>query len=203
MRSKGVWAALFVGFLMLFVLVAIGTDPSSPVKGSLAVAAGDQVVPVCNEYLARFAAHRLPVFATRCWHTPAHCSFAERGGPWPPHCIAGTPGARFPPELQLPEDVFIISKGTSSEADAYSAFEGTHLGELLRAQAVRRVFVGGLATDYCVLNTVSDALARGYQSVLLEDAIRAVNVKPGDGERAIEQMLSAGAQVADLQRLRA
>jgi len=171
--------------------------------GSLAVADGDGVVPVFNEYIARFSSQRLPVFATRCWHTPDHCSFAERGGPWPPHCIAGTAGARFAPDLDLPEDVFIISKGTSSEADAYSGFEGTNLDDLLRSQAVHRVFIGGLATDYCVLNTVMDALAKGYATILLEDATRAVNVDSGDGQRAIERMLAAGCQVANLERFSA
>ena len=171
--------------------------------GSLAVAEGDQVVTVVNRYIERFSSSRLPVFATRCWHTPNHCSFAERGGPWPPHCIAGTPGARFAPDLKLPEDAFIVSKGTSSEADAYSGFEGTNLNELLRSQAVSRVFVGGLTTDYCVLNTVLDALANGYQTVLLEDATRAVNVQAGDGQRAVEKMLAAGAQAATLERFSA
>lgn len=171
--------------------------------GSLAVAGADKVVTVLNGYLARFAAQSLPVFATRCWHTPAHCSFVESGGPWPPHCIAGSPGARFAPGLELPDDVFIVSKGTAREADAYSGFEGTNLEELLRSQNVRRVFVGGLTTDYCVLNTVTDALARGFRTVLLEDAIRAVNVKAGDGDRAIAQMVAAGAWVANLQRVSA
>lgn len=167
--------------------------------GSLAVAEGDQVVPVFNRYIGRFSSQQLPVFATRCWHTPDHCSFTGRGGPWPRHCIAGTPGARFAPGLDLPEDVFIVSKGASSEADAYSGFEGTNLNELLRSQAVSRVFIGGLATDYCVLNTVLDALANGYKGVLLEDATRAVDVEAGDGRRAIEKMLAAGAQLASLE----
>lgn len=171
--------------------------------GNLAVVGGDEVVPVFNAYIQRFLAHQLPVFATRCWHTPHHCSFTEQGGPWPPHCIAGTPGARFAPGLELPEAAFVISKGTSRDADAYSGFEGTNLDELLRGQGVRRVFVGGLATDVCVVNTVMDALDLGYQTVLLKDATRSVNLKEGDGERAIDKMVAAGSKIATLEQFSA
>jgi nicotinamidase/pyrazinamidase len=161
--------------------------------GSLAVPRGDEVVHALNRYIALFQQRGLPVFATRDWHPPQHCSFREQGGPWPPHCIAGSDGARFAALLDLPCDVRIISKATATQTDAYSGFEGTELTELLRQAGVSRVFVGGLATDYCVLNTVRDARRFGFGAMLLADAIRAVDVAPGDGERAIAEMLGAGA----------
>jgi nicotinamidase/pyrazinamidase len=167
--------------------------------GSLAVPDGDRVVPVLNRYIARFVAADLPVFATRDWHPPDHCSFAPRGGPWPPHCVAGSPGAAFAPALELPVGTTVVSKADSPERDAYSGFQGTDLADGLRAQGVRRVFVGGLATDYCVLHTVQDALAAGFAVVLLTDAVRAVEIKPGDGARALAAMQDAGAVPAALE----
>ena len=161
--------------------------------GSLAVSDGDAVVPVLNEAIALFTAANLPVVATRDWHPANHCSFHAQGGIWPAHCIGGSHGAAFSPALQLPASTQIISKATTAERDAYSGFEGTDLGTQLSAQGVKRVFVGGLATDYCVLQTVLDALKQHLQVVLLLDAIRAVDVKPGDGERAIARMIEAGA----------
>ena len=161
--------------------------------GRLAVSAGDEVVPVLNAYLRAFGRRGLPVFATRDWHPPDHCSFREHGGPWPPHCVAHSDGARFAPLLDLPCGVTIISKATEARKDAYSGFDGTALDGILRAAGVRRLFVGGLATDYCVLNTVRDARRLGYAVRLLTDAIRAVDVQPGDGERAVAQMRALGA----------
>lgn len=164
--------------------------------GSLAVPRGDEVVPPLNRCLALFSQKSLPVYASRDWHPPDHCSFRAQGGPWPPHCMADTYGAEFAANLDLPADAVIISKADTPEKDAYSAFEGTDLGLCLKAVDVRRLFVGGLATDYCVLNTVKDALALGYGVVLLADAVRAVEVTPGDGEKAMMEMRTLGAQIA-------
>lgn len=162
--------------------------------GSLAVPRGDEVVPVLNRYMAAFMRRGLPIFATRDWHPPNHCSFQPYGGPWPPHCVAGSEGAEFAPVLELPASSILITlKGTQPDKDAYSAFDGTDLDARLRAQGVGRLFVGGLATDYCVLCTVEDGLKAGYAVVLLQDAIRAVNVRPGDGERAEAEMIRRGA----------
>lgn len=161
--------------------------------GSLAVAGGDAAIAPLNGWLGRFAPARLPVCATRDWHPADHCSFAAQGGPWPPHCVAGTPGAQFAAALALPADAVVISKATTREADAYSGFAGTDLHARLQALGVRRLFVGGLATDYCVLNTVLDARRLGYAVVLLVACIRAVDVRPGDGARALEAMGAAGA----------
>lgn len=162
--------------------------------GSLAVPNGDEVIPVLNRYTDAFSAQNLPVYATRDWHPMLHCSFRAQGGSWPPHCIANTHGAEFTAALRLPADVTVISKATSPEQDAYSGFEGTDLDQRLRAAGIRRLFVGGLATDYCVLNTVRDALRLGYAVMLLTDAIRAVDVQPGDGQRAEAEMVGLGAQ---------
>lgn len=160
--------------------------------GRLAVPEGDAVVPALNGYLALARRKGLRVFASRDWHPPNHCSFRAQGGPWPEHCVAGTPGAEFAPGLELPPDAIIISKAVAAGSEAYSAFAGTDLERQLRELRVKRLLVGGLTTDYCVLNTVRDARKAGFEVLLLQDAIRAVNVKPGDGERAEREMRELG-----------
>ncbi|HCI14423.1 MAG TPA: nicotinamidase [Gallionellaceae bacterium] len=143
----------------------------------------------------------MPVFATRDWHPEHHCSFRERGGPWPPHCVQGTHGAEFSPALRLPPSVVIISKATAPDQDAYSSFLGTDMDDRLRATGIHRIFIGGLATDYCVLNTARDALRLGYQVFVLVDAIRAVDVQPGDGSRAKQEMLNLGARCITVEEI--
>jgi len=171
--------------------------------GSLAVAGGDEVVPVLNRYIDAFLAQGLPVYATRDWHPERHCSFYEQGGPWPVHCVAGTPGAEFAAALRLPPGTTVISKATSQDREAYSSFQGTDLDSHLREAGIRRLFIGGLTTDYCVLNSVKDARRHGYDVFVLTDAIRAVNVRPGDGQRAEEEMAGLGAQRITLNGLSA
>jgi nicotinamidase/pyrazinamidase len=169
--------------------------------GSLAVKGGDEILAPLNQYIAVAEKQGLPVFATRDWHPAQHCSFKEEGGPWPPHCVVGSRGAEFAPELRLPESGVVISKGATIEKDAYSGFEGTDLDERLHSVGIRRVLIGGLATDYCVLNTVKDALNQGYEVLLLEDAIAAVNVNPEDGKDAIDEMISLGAVPIRIERI--
>ncbi|MFN3545715.1 MAG: nicotinamidase [Thiobacillus sp.] len=171
--------------------------------GSLAVPDGAAVVPVLNRYIDAFVAAGLPVYATRDWHPPRHCSFREQGGPWPVHCVVDTPGAAFAPGLALPPSVPIISKATEAGREAYSSFEGTPLDSRLRRAGIRRLFIGGLATDYCILNSVRDALRLGYEVFVLTDAVRAVNVDPGDGERALAEMTRLGAQCITFEELAA
>ena len=161
--------------------------------GSLAVPDGDKVVAPLNQYIQIFKKASLPIIASRDWHPVNHCSFVDQGGDWPPHCVAGTTGAAFVEELLLPAAVPIISKAISPEKDSYSDFEGTDLDEQLRSLGVHRLFIGGIATDYCVLSTVLDGLQNGYSVFLLTDASRAVDVQPGDGDRAIEKMKRKGA----------
>jgi nicotinamidase/pyrazinamidase len=175
-------------------LIAVDVQNDFLPGGSLAVPEGDAVVPALNRYLAAFGARALSVFATRDWHPPNHCSFRAQGGIWPPHCVAATRGAEFAHGLALPPTAGIASKATTPAAEAYSGFGGTDLAARLRAGRVTRLFIGGLATDYCVLNTVRDALAGRFEVLLLADAIRAVDVKPGDGARALDEMQSLGAR---------
>ncbi len=169
--------------------------------GALAVPSGDRVLQPIARLIRAFVARGLPVFATRDWHPSHHCSFQAQGGPWPPHCVAGSHGASFPDELALPATAVVVSKASRPDEEAYSGFAGTDLGERLRNAGVRRLVVAGLATDYCVLQTVMDALSRDYQVLLPADAIAAVDVHQGDGDRALERMRKAGARMADTQSL--
>ena len=166
--------------------------------GALAVPEGDVVASVMNDYIDIFAKHGLAIYATRDWHPPDHGSFQVQGGPWPVHCVAGSEGAQFAPGLRLPEDATLISKGTRRDQEGYSSFEATGLADQLRAGGIRRLFIGGLATEYCVLNTVRDALDGGFRVLLLEDAIRAVDVKPGDADKAVREMRQRGAITVSL-----
>lgn len=161
--------------------------------GALGIPGGDEILPVVQKYLNKFQSKGLPIFASRDWHPPNHCSFREYGGIWPVHCVAGSPGAEPPPNLDLPASAVIIHKATSPDKEAYSALQGTTLDKHLREVGARRLFIGGLATDYCVLNTVRDAVKLGYSVVLLTDAIRAVNLNPDDGRKAVEEMIRLGA----------
>jgi len=171
--------------------------------GSLAVPSGDETIPALNRYIELFRRNALPIYASRDWHPADHCSFRSEGGIWPPHCIAGSAGAAFSPELSLPSAAVVISKAVHRDTDAYSGFEGTDLEQRLRREGVTRLFIGGLATDYCVLNTVKDALSQGFDVLLLLDGIRAVNLKPDDGRRAIEEMTSLGARPVNWEEIAA
>jgi nicotinamidase/pyrazinamidase len=173
--------------------------------GNLPVPHGDEVIPVLNAYLGRAVAASIPIFASRDYHPPDTAHFAERGGIWPVHCVQGTQGAELHSDLHLDPSTRIVTKGDSREDHGYSAFEGRlgeggqTLAEALREAGVTRVFVGGLATDYCVLQTVLDACREGLVTVYLQDASRPVEVNPGDGSKAEDEMRSAGAQMCTLQ----
>ncbi len=170
--------------------------------GALPVPEGDKIIPSLNKYIERFASLTLPVYFTRDWHPEDHISFKGHGGIWPPHCVQNTEGAEFHDDLLIPQDnKFIISKGTSKDFDAYSGFQGTILENLLKERGIKRVFVGGVATDYCVKNTVLGALNLRFQVFLLTDGIKGVDVNPGDSERAIDLMLSEGAVAIELKDL--
>ena len=168
--------------------------------GSLAVAHGDDVVAPLNKLMKEFLERDEPVFKTRDWHPVKTKHFAAYGGTWPVHCVQGTSGAEFHPDLLDDPRITVISKGFDERADGYSGFDGTQLAQLLRDEGVQEIWVGGLATDYCVKQTVLDARREGFQVKALADAMRAVNVHPDDGAKAIEEMKAAGAEFVGDQR---
>jgi len=153
------------------------------------------VVPGLNKVIKAFERRSLPIFFTRDWHPLDHISFRTRGGNWPPHCVQGTPGAEFHPGLRIPAAAAIISKGTSRDAEAYSGFRGTNLEELLKSLGVKEIFLGGLTTDYCVRETTLDARKAGFSVTVIKDCTRPVDVRPGDGARALIDMRRAGARL--------
>jgi nicotinamidase/pyrazinamidase len=159
--------------------------------GALAVPYGDEVIPVINRLLE----HRWLSVATMDWHPAEHGSFESRGGPWPPHCVQQTAGAELHSELDAPKVQLVITKGSHPDQEAYSGFHGTNLAKILRDKGVRRVVVCGIATDYCVRATAHDALHEGFEVLVLEDAIRGVEVHPGDCQRAIAELRQAGAEM--------
>ena len=165
-------------------------------KGALPVKEADEIIPVLNEYAKIFKKAEAHVIATRDWHPPKHISFIAQGGRWPPHCVKDTEGAKFSPDLKLPEGTPIISKATDSSKEAYSVFDETGLDKQLKDQGVKRVFIGGVATDYCVLNSTMDARKMGFDVVVLVDATRGINANPDDVEKALETMKRKGALIA-------
>ncbi len=164
--------------------------------GALAVAQGDEIVAPLNKLIEEFLERGEPVFKSRDWHPAKTRHFAAYGGTWPAHCVQNTKGAEFHPELIDDMHIRVVSKGLGDE-DSYSAFDGTDLALQLRRLGVEEVWVGGLATDYCVKNTVLDAVKEGFQVKALKNAMRAVEMKPGDGERALAEMQNAGAEIQE------
>ena len=167
--------------------------------GSLGIADGDRVVIAINRYVEQFTAVGAPIFATRDWHPPQTRHFKIYGGVWPVHCVQNTQGAEFHCALRLGPTATVLSKGAMADADSYSGFDaldehGNDLAALLRARGVEHIFVGGLATDYCVRQTVLDGLQQGFDVTVLLDAIRGVDLVPGDSTRALEEMSLAGAR---------
>jgi nicotinamidase/pyrazinamidase len=168
--------------------------------GALAVSNGDKVVSVLNKYIQLFRKAGAPIFYTRDWHPQDHSSFKAQGGPWPPHCVQGTDGAKFHPDLIPPTPGEVISKADEKD-EAYSFFQGTDMAEKLRRQGITTLLVGGLATDYCVRETVLDGLKFGFKVYHLDDASKGVNVRPDDSDQALQEMVSKGAKritVSDL-----
>lgn len=174
--------------------------------GTLAVQEGDKVVSVLNKYIKKFLKNKMPIFASRDWHPEQTRHFRQFGGQWPKHCVQNTSGAGFHPGLALPKEAIILSKGMEPEKDSYSAFQaadanGTDLLTLLQDLGVKELFVGGLATDYCVKWSVLDALKSGFRVKLLTDAIKGVNIKPKDSEEALAEMVSQGAKIINFEEL--
>jgi nicotinamidase/pyrazinamidase len=163
-------------------------------EGALAVAHGDEVVAPLNRLAGEFLARGDLVVKSRDWHPRQTKHFSDYGGTWPVHCVQETRGAEFHRELLDDPRILVVSKGTGDE-DNYSAFDGTNLAQVLHEEGVGEVWVGGLATDYCVKQTVLDAVREGFRVKAVEEAMRAVNLQPDDGTHALEEMRRAGAEI--------
>jgi nicotinamidase/pyrazinamidase len=162
--------------------------------GALGVKGGDEVVEPLNNTIRAFERAGLPVFFTRDWHPADHISFKSRGGRWPPHCVQRTKGAEFRSPLAVNGASVVISKGDKRDSEAYSGFQGTDLKAQLKRLGVKEVVIGGLTTDYCVKETALDAIKAGFKVEVLEDAVKAVDASPGDGEKAVKDMRQKGAK---------
>jgi len=164
--------------------------------GALAVKDGDKIIEPVNKLISRFPL----VISTQDWHPANHVSFTQQGGPWPPHCVQGSPGAELHADLETSKVAHYFRKASSPDKDDYSEFagkddQGRNLNEVLESIGVKRLYVVGLATDYCVLETVMDGLKNGYEVYAVTDAMRAVNVDPDDGSKALRKMESGGAHL--------
>jgi len=186
--------ALRVGITKNSALVVVDMQEDFCEGGSLPVRGCREIVSKINKYVGYFQRAGLTIVATRDWHPPNHVSFRVRGGPWPPHCVAGSEGAQFVKGLKLPEDVVVISKATEPDVEAYSAFTLTPLHYILAMRGVKRLFVVGVATDYCVKETAMEALKLGYEVVVLIDAVAGVSEETS--KKALEELVSSGAILA-------
>jgi len=183
------------------IVVDVQNDFADP-GGGLYVTGGEEVVPLINREIDRAHAAGAQVFYTQDWHPETTPHFEKDGGIWPVHCVRETWGAELHPELEVIGEV--VRKGTEGE-DGYSGFtvrdplsgetDSTALGRLLAEQGVRRLVVAGLATDYCVKETVLDGLRRGFDVVVLRAGVRAVDLEAGDGERALAEIEAAGGEI--------
>lgn len=183
-----------VGVIKRSALIVVDMQRDFCEGGALPVPGCSKIIPRVNEYTGIFSKLGLPIIASRDWHPPNHISFKEFGGPWPTHCVQGSKGAEFHPDLKLPEGTVVISKATQPDKEAYSAFDGTELHYILTLRGVKRVFVCGVATDYCVKATALDALKLGYEVVLLVDAVAGVAKKTS--ENALREVLREGGVLA-------
>jgi len=175
--------------------------------GALPVPEGDKVVPVLNKYIQLFQKAGLVIYASRDWHPEKTKHFKAFGGVWPPHCVQGTKGAEFHPALKLSPQDIILTKGEDPNEDSYSGFQAHDPGKKpfassLKEKGIDHLYVGGLATDYCVRATVLDGLKQGFKVTVLMDAIKGVDIKPGDSANAIKEMEKTGADTTTIKDLK-
>jgi nicotinamidase/pyrazinamidase len=175
-------------------------------SGALGVPEGDKIVPVINKYINIFRKKKLPIFLTRDWHPVKTKHFKDFGGIWPVHCIQNTRGAAFHPKLKIPPNAILLYKGMDPGKDCYSSFHaederGIDLAKLLKMLGIKELYIAGLATDYCVRFSTRDALKHGFKVKILIDAIKGVNLKPDDSEKAIKAMVKKGAKKITLKNM--
>lgn len=177
-------------------------------NGALAVPQGDKIIPSLNKYIKIFSQDKLPIFASRDWHPIRTKHFKDFGGDWPAHCIHNSQGAAFHPKLKLPKETILLYKGMDPQKDSYSALQaedtsGMSFLNLLKILKIKELYVGGLATDYCVKFSVLDALKNGWKVKLLTDAIKGVNLNTDDSKNAIKEMVKRGAKKITLKDMEA
>lgn len=175
--------------------------------GALPVPEGDKVVPALNQYIERFQKAGLVIYASRDWHPEKTKHFKAYGGLWPAHCVQNTKGAEFHHDIKLPKEAIILTKGEDPNEDSYSGFqaktkENKSFADSLKEKGIERLYVGGLATDYCVRATVLDALKQGVKATIIMDAVKGVNIKPEDSAAAMEEMEKQGAGKITLKDLK-
>jgi len=187
------WQKLEIHIDKRTALIVVDVQNDFCPGGALAVPDGDKIIPALNEYIRKFSNSGAPIIFTRDWHPPDHSSFKSQGGPWPSHCIQNSEGAKFHKNLMMPDNAEVVSKAYEKD-EAYSFFRGTDLAEKLHRRDIGTLLVGGLATDYCVKETVVDGLQNGFEVYHLDDASRGVNVNRDDSELALREMLSRGAK---------
>lgn len=174
--------------------------------GALGVKGGDKIIPAINKYIRIFYREKLPIFVTRDWHPRVTKHFKDFGGAWPRHCIQNTKGARFHPKLRLPEGVVMLYKGMDPKEDSYSAFHAwseaaVELSRLLKDRGINEIYIAGLATDYCVKYSAIDALKKKIKVKILKDAVKGVNLKADDSEKALRLILKMGGKLLTLKNL--
>ncbi|MGB2600020.1 MAG: bifunctional nicotinamidase/pyrazinamidase [Candidatus Omnitrophota bacterium] len=167
--------------------------------GALGIPEGEKVIPALNKYIRLFSKKDLPVFASRDWHPKKTGHFKKYGGVWPPHCIQNTKGSAFHPKLKLPKKAIMLYKGMDPKKDSYSVFQAldendTRFMKIMKNMGIKELYIGGLATDYCVKWTAQDALRRDFKVKVLTDAVKGVDLKAGDSERAIKRIVKRGAK---------
>nr|VFJ97253.1 MAG: nicotinamidase/pyrazinamidase [Candidatus Kentron sp. H]VFJ97747.1 MAG: nicotinamidase/pyrazinamidase [Candidatus Kentron sp. H]VFK03085.1 MAG: nicotinamidase/pyrazinamidase [Candidatus Kentron sp. H] len=171
-------------------LIIVDVQPDFCPGGALPIHEGDRVVPVINRWISAAVAKSIPIYASRDWHPVEHMSFEPYGGPWPAHCVQDTDGARFHPDLALPDATVKVTKGVRFDQDQNSAFDQTGLAGQLRGNGVKRLWVTGLAEDVCVLATALDGRQEGFEVMLIKDATRPVSCE--GCEEALREMREAG-----------
>jgi nicotinamidase/pyrazinamidase len=181
--------------MVRLALVVVDVQQDFCPGGSLAVRHGDEVVPKLNEVIEAFEKANLPIFFTRDWHPPNHRSFRSQGGVWPPHCVMGTAGAEFHHGLKIPPGSAIVNKASDPSLEAYSGFQGTDLAEQLKRYHVKELFLGGLATDYCVKESSLDAIRCGFTVNVMKDCVRGVNLRRNDSALALRALAGKGARL--------
>lgn len=188
-------------------LLAVDVQNDFCPGGALAVPEGDKIIKNLNLYIKIFSQEALPVFASRDWHPRRTKHFKQFGGVWPSHCVQDTKGAQFHPSLKLPKETIILSKGMDPDKESYSVFDGfdnngAPFANLLNIFGVKELYIGGLATDYCVKHSAIDALKAGFKVSLLMDAIKGVDLKTGDSKDAIKEMIDRGAKKISLREIK-